>query len=110
MLENYPALDQAYAAVAAKGDSAMPRSAEDEVDYHYICFVQSAEEVYLYELDGDSKGPICPGPIDVGEDRDILRHDTVAHIRKYTGMEESGNIGYRLMALGNRGNNADIWG
>jgi ubiquitin carboxyl-terminal hydrolase L3 len=102
-LENHSGLEQAYAAVAAKGDSAVPSSAEDEVDYHYICFVRSDHDGCLYELDGDSKGPVCLGPVDVGEYGDILRPDAISQIRKYIDQEESGNIGYSLMALVHHG-------
>jgi ubiquitin carboxyl-terminal hydrolase L3 len=87
--------------VAAKGDSAVPDNAEDEVYFHYICFVRSEEDGCLYELDGDRKGPVSLGKVDVGEHGDILTADTVSLIRNYINQGE-GNIGYNLMALVNR--------
>ncbi|KAL2022516.1 hypothetical protein VTK56DRAFT_5123 [Thermocarpiscus australiensis] len=98
VLENSVELEQAYAAVAVKGDSAVPDSAEDEVDFHYICFARSNVDGCLYELDGDSKGPIACGRVQLGEGSDILIADTISRIKSYIDQEE-GNIGFGLMAL-----------
>jgi ubiquitin carboxyl-terminal hydrolase L3 len=101
LLESSGDIEQAHAAVAVKGDSAVPESAEDEVYYHYICFVPGADGC-LYELDGDRKGPVSLGKIQVGEHGDILGPDTISLIRKYID-QASGNIGYNLMALVHHG-------
>lgn len=84
-----------------KGDSAVPDSAEDEVDYHYICFALGTDGC-LYELDGDRKGPVSLGKVQFGEQGDILGADTVSLIRGYID-QRSGNIGYSLMALVHHG-------
>jgi ubiquitin carboxyl-terminal hydrolase L3 len=101
VLESSVDIEQAHAAVAVKGDSAVPESAEDEVYYHYICFVPGADGC-LYELDGDRKGPVQRGKVQFGEQGDILGPDTISVIRGYIDQED-GNIGYNLMALVHRG-------
>ncbi|KAH6856198.1 hypothetical protein B0I37DRAFT_70685 [Chaetomium sp. MPI-CAGE-AT-0009] len=100
LLESSVDIEQAHAAVAVKGDSAVPDSAEDEVDYHYICFAPGADGC-LYELDGDRKGPVPRGKVQFGEQGDILGPDTISLIREYIDQED-GNIGYNLMALVHR--------
>lgn len=98
MPEQHPEIERTYAAVAA-----VPCSSENEVDYHCICFVRSDQDECLYELDGDSNGPVCLGPVNVGEDGDILRPETIARIRKYIDVEKGGNTGCSLMALVDHG-------
>jgi hypothetical protein len=88
--------EQAYAAVATKGDSAVPENAEAEVDYHYVCFARSEEDGCLYELDGDSKGPVCLGKVGLGEGGDILNPDAIRLIKQYMNQDD-GNIGYSLI-------------
>lgn len=97
-LEDSVELEQAYAAAATKGDSAVPGSAEDEVDFHYICFTRSDADGCLYELDGDSKGPIALGPARPGDQGDVLGPEAIARLKEYIGQED-GNIGFNLMAL-----------
>jgi hypothetical protein len=88
--------EQAYAAVATKGDSAVPENAEAEVDYHYVFFARSEEDGCLYELDGDSKGPVCLGKVGLGEGGDILNPDAIRLIKQYINQDD-GNIGYSLI-------------
>ena len=87
--------------MAVKGDSAVPDSAEDEVDYHYICFVPGADGC-LYELDGDCKGPVRLRKVELGEQGDILGPDTISLIKEYVD-RGNGNVGFSLMALVYRG-------
>ena len=57
-----------YKSVALQGDSAVPTSAEAEVDVHYV---KSHRDSHLYEMDGDRNG----GPVDLGgleDDDDVL--------------------------------------
>ncbi|KAG8459957.1 hypothetical protein KFE25_011006 [Diacronema lutheri] len=44
-----------------------------DADYHYICFVQSAADGCLYELDGTKPSPINHGPVADGLLRDAAR-------------------------------------
>lgn len=101
LLESSIDIEQAYAAVAVKGNSAVPENAEDEVDYHYICFVPG-QDGYLYELDGDCKGPVRLGKVEFGEQGDILGPDTISLIKNYVD-RGNGNLGFGLMALVYRG-------
>jgi ubiquitin carboxyl-terminal hydrolase L3 len=39
VLEDSKELESAYTSVATEGDTQAPENAEDEVDFHYICFV-----------------------------------------------------------------------
>jgi len=79
--------------VATQGTSRVPDNAEDEVDFHYVCFVKSQKSGRLYELDGDRRGPIDRGPVRPGDD--IPGLDI---IRQYIEREE-GNTNFSLMAL-----------
>ncbi|KAM7203479.1 putative ubiquitin carboxyl-terminal hydrolase 1 [Rhypophila sp. PSN 637] len=101
LLESSVEIEEAHATVAVKGDSAVPGSAEDEVDYHYICFVLGADSC-LYELDGDRKGPVSLGKVQAREQGDILGPQTISLIRGYLDQGDD-NIGYSLMALVHRG-------
>ncbi len=80
----------------------MPDDAEDEVDFHYICLSRSNVDGCLYELDGDSKGPVAFGQDHPGHEDDILTPDTISRIKRYIDLEE-GNISFSLMALVYRG-------
>ncbi|KAK3368774.1 ubiquitin carboxyl-terminal hydrolase, family 1 [Podospora didyma] len=97
ILEASTELEQAHAAVAAKGETAAPDSAEDEVDFHYICFVRSGKDGHLYELDGDSKGPIDTG-VTLEAGQDLLCAEVLAVMRNYIDQEED-SIGFNIMAL-----------
>lgn len=89
-------LEQAYDAVARDGSTEAPENAEDEVDYHYICFVQSEKNGHLYQLDGDRKQPLDLGPMAAGED--VLSGKCLNVIRGMIASEE-GNLNFSLMAL-----------
>jgi ubiquitin carboxyl-terminal hydrolase L3 len=52
-LEDSADLERAHTAAATQGDSAVPENAEDEVYFHYVCFVKSHKDGQLYEMDGD---------------------------------------------------------
>lgn len=74
----------------------MPENAEDEVDYHYVCFVQSHKNDHLYQLDGDRKGPIDLGLIE--PNRDVLSEPVLAKIREFI-QGIPNNVGFSLLAL-----------
>lgn len=78
-----------------QGDSEVPENPEDEVDYHYVCFVKAYETNHIYELDGDKKGPVdhgyCP--------KDVLDEDGLKIVRSYLDREKGGNVNFSLLAL-----------
>lgn len=90
-LEDSKKIERAYEGVAKKGSSIAP-PAEDEVEHHYICFVEHSNQ--LYELDGDSDGPINRGFLTEG--KDILT-ESARNIRQYTESRMDGAFG--LLAL-----------
>ncbi|KAJ4198469.1 ubiquitinyl hydrolase 1 [Fusarium solani] len=58
VLEEDEQPESIYKTIALQGDSEAPKNAEDEVDFHYVCFAKSHRNGHLYELDGDRKGLI----------------------------------------------------
>jgi ubiquitin carboxyl-terminal hydrolase L3 len=95
-LEADEGLEQAYGEVAQDGDTRAPDNPEDEVDYHYICFVKSHKNGHLYQLDGDRKEPIDLGAMAPGDD--VLSNKCLDVIRKMI-TNENGNVNFSLMAL-----------
>jgi ubiquitin carboxyl-terminal hydrolase L3 len=89
-------LEQAYAEVAQQGDTEAPTDPEDEVDFHYICFVKSQKSGHLYQIDGDRKRPIDIGTMSVEED--VLSDKCLDVIRGMMA-SEGGNVNFSLMAL-----------
>ena len=75
----------------------MPENAEDEVDFHYVCFVKSSKTGHLYELDGDRKGPVDHGILGAAED--ILSGGALSIIQKFIGRENGQNVNFSLLAL-----------
>jgi ubiquitin carboxyl-terminal hydrolase L3 len=104
LLESSELLEDAYRNVAMQGDSEVPEDAEEEVDYHYICFVCSSENNHVYELDGDRIGPIDRGVL-VNEYEDMLGQGMLAHIRTFMRRYEHENTNFNLMALVTTGAN-----
>ncbi|OHE95018.1 ubiquitin carboxyl-terminal hydrolase, family 1 [Colletotrichum orchidophilum] len=97
VLESSKELEDAYATIATKGDTAAPQSAEDEVYFHYICFVKSPDTGHLYELDGDRKGPVDKGIPNEVEKVD-LGAESVDIVRNFI-LQGGDNIGFSLLAL-----------
>lgn len=97
-LENSKAIEEAYKEVALQGDSKVPANAEDEVDFHYVCFVKSHKDNHLYGLDGDRKGPVDRGVLSA--DEDVLSDGGVNVIREYIQRENGGNLNFSLLVLG----------
>lgn len=95
-LENSKELEDAYAEVASKGDTEAPSNAEDEVDYHYICFTKSQGTNHIYQLDGDRRQPINLGQLAEGED--LLSKTCLDVIRDMMSREKSSDQ-FSLMAL-----------
>jgi len=95
-LENSEDVSAAYADAATEGHSAAP-DAEAEVDFHYVCFVQSHKTGRLYELDGDKKGPLDKH-IMLREDEDMLSENALKVVREFIQREKT-NLNFSLMAL-----------
>jgi ubiquitin carboxyl-terminal hydrolase L3 len=94
-IENDAKLESAYNIVALQGDSEVPANSEDDVDFHYVCFVKSHKDNHLYELDGDRKGPVDWGLV---KEEDILSEAGLRVVRQFVGRVGSG-IGFSLLAL-----------
>lgn len=97
VLEADEELESAYHLVALQGDSEVPESPEDEVDYHYICFVKSHKDGHLYEMDGDRKGPVDRGPL--SPDEDVLAEGSLAVVREFIEREEGKDTNFSLLVL-----------
>ncbi|KAI9712750.1 MAG: ubiquitinyl hydrolase 1 [Bogoriella megaspora] len=97
-LEASQELEQAHREAAVMGQSAVPEDAEEEVDFHYLCFAKSSKSGRLYELDGDRKGPIHRGIIPDGQD--LLDEYTLRVVReKFLSKKGEEELGFNLMAL-----------
>ncbi|ORY71013.1 uncharacterized protein BCR38DRAFT_479542 [Pseudomassariella vexata] len=78
-LEDDIELESAYRNVALQGESEVLANPEDEVDFHYVCFVKIHEDDRLYELDGHRKGPFHRG---LFTGNDILSEDGLGVTQK----------------------------
>lgn len=100
-LEADTELESVYKSVALQGDSAVPTSAEAEVDFHYVCFVKSHKDGHLYEMDGDRKGPVDLGGL--ADDEDVLAEAGLSVVKKFIEREKGkggrGNINFSLLVL-----------
>ncbi|SPO03591.1 related to ubiquitin carboxyl-terminal hydrolase isozyme L3 [Cephalotrichum gorgonifer] len=96
-LENSDEVEEAYNKVALLGSTQPPEDPEDEIYYHYLCFVRSHVNGRLYELDGDCKGPIDRGSAPAAGD-DMLGVSGLDIIRACLNRDR-GNPNFSLMAL-----------
>lgn len=97
-LEADKELESIHKSIALQGDSAVPASAEAEVDFHYVCFVKSHKDGHLYQMDGDRKG----GPVDLGgleDDEDVLAEPGLSVVKKFIEREAGGNMNFSLLVL-----------
>lgn len=97
VLENSKELESVYREVALQGDSKVPENAEDDVDFHYTCFVKSGSNGRLYEMDGDRKGPIDRGALGVGDD--VFCDAGLKIIKDFIQQEGGANLNFSLLAL-----------
>jgi ubiquitin carboxyl-terminal hydrolase L3 len=97
MLEDDAELESAYRMVALQGDSEVPENAEDEVDFHYVCFVRSHKDGHLYEMDGDRKGPVDRGSLE--SDEDVLAERSLNVIQEFIQREDGCNANFSLLVL-----------
>ena len=95
VLENDEGLESIYRSVASLGDTEAPQNPEDQVDFHYVCFVKSSRDGALYMLDGDGNGPVSHGPL---HSDDILCEDGVRIVQEYMQKNEAGDH-FSLLAL-----------
>lgn len=96
-LEESSEIEEAHTQAAKQGDSAVPESAEAEVDYHYVCFVPSNKTQNLYELDGVRKGPVDRA-IET-QNGDVFNEGGLELIRNFLKREQGQNQNFSLMAL-----------
>jgi ubiquitin carboxyl-terminal hydrolase L3 len=96
-LENDMELESAYRMVATRGTSAVPANPEDEVDFHYVCFVKSNKNNHLYELDSDRKGPKDRGPLQPNDD--VLSESGRIAIKEFIQREDGQNSNFSLLVL-----------
>jgi ubiquitin carboxyl-terminal hydrolase L3 len=86
-----------YKEAAMQGDSNVPTDAQAEVDFHYVCFVET-EHRRIYEMDGDRKGPIDK-EVTLEPGDDMLSSASLSLVRDYIDREGDGAIAFNLMAL-----------
>ncbi|KAI0549986.1 ubiquitin carboxyl-terminal hydrolase, family 1 [Xylaria curta] len=95
VLENDVELESKYTSVAVLGDTEAPENPEDEVDFHYICFVKSHRRSHLFILDGDRDGPVDKGLL-TGDD--LLSKQGIEAIKEFIGYYDNGG-NFSLLAL-----------
>ena len=81
-----------------KGDSTVPTDAEDEVDFHFVCFVKSHKNGHLYEMDGDRKGPVDTGVL-LRPEEDIFAAGGLGIVRKFIERENGASLNFSLLVL-----------
>jgi ubiquitin carboxyl-terminal hydrolase L3 len=96
-LEDSTELESIYNKAAIQGDSLVPTDAQEEVDFHYVCFVKT-EDCRIFELDGDRKGAIDRG-VNLAAEDDMLSRASLSLVQDCIDPEKGGNIGFSLMAL-----------
>jgi ubiquitin carboxyl-terminal hydrolase L3 len=97
LLEESTELESIYKKTAMQEDSSVPIDAQEEVDFHYVCFVKT-ENSRVYEMDGDRKGPINKG-VKLKPEDDMLSEAGIDIVKKYIERESSDNISFSLMVL-----------
>jgi ubiquitin carboxyl-terminal hydrolase L3 len=101
-LEESRELEEAHTFAAKQGQSAVPERPEDDVPYHYVCFVCSHKNGRIYELDGMRAGPIDTG-VALREGKDMLSEDGIGVIKAFMETQQrKGNLtsdNFNLMAV-----------
>ena len=80
------------------GDSKVPENTEEDVNFHFVCFVRSPKSSHMYELDGDRKGPVDRGPF-LRPDEGMLAEGGLNIVRKFIRRENNVDFNFSLMAL-----------
>ena len=97
ILEDSQDLAEVYLQAALEKDSEAPLNPEDEVDFHYTCFVKSGPNGHLYELDGDRSGPAVVGALQPEED--VVCESGLNAIREYIEVRRGEKVGFSLLVL-----------
>ena len=97
-LENSEELESIYATAAIGGDTSAPANAEDEVDFHYVCFVKSNKSGRIYELDGDRRRAINTGVLLASGD-DMLTEGGLRIVTEFMERQMSNGSEFSLLAL-----------
>lgn len=98
VLEESAKLEKIYTTLANEGCSPVP-PAEEEIDFHYVCFVKLDSDQHLYELDGDCTGPIDTGVV-LAERDDVLCEKSVKFMKGYINRIQHEQDGmFALMAM-----------
>lgn len=95
VLENDAELESKYTSVAILGDTEAPENPEDEVDFHYVCFVKSQHSGNLFILDGYQSGPIDKGLL---IEDDLLSTQGIEAVQEFISRHDNGG-GFSLLAL-----------
>lgn len=96
-LESSSEIEVAHAAAGAQGSTSAP-DATEEVEHHYICFVRSPKDKYIYEMNGTAKGPIKTDIVQ--EEEDLLSEDGIKLVQDHIKLAGGGgNVGFSLLAL-----------
>jgi ubiquitin carboxyl-terminal hydrolase L3 len=96
-LESSEELRSLYAAAAKEGSTEAP-DAEEDVDFHYVCFVKPSTSSFIYELDGDRKGPKARGR-PTSPEHDMLTGVGLQILRDTIDRENDLDGRFSLMAL-----------
>lgn len=81
------------------GESEVSENPEDEVDFHFVCFVKDNSGREILELDGDKMGPVRRGRL-AANDEDLLGEAGRRIVKEYFQREsDAGNVAFNLMAL-----------
>ncbi|KAI0970847.1 ubiquitin carboxyl-terminal hydrolase, family 1 [Xylaria arbuscula] len=95
VLENDDELESKYSSVAVLGDTEAPENPEDEVYFHYVCFVKSHHSDNLFILDGDQDGPVDKGLL---VEDDLLSSQGIEAIQEFIRRHDNGG-NFSLLAL-----------
>ncbi|KAI1270791.1 ubiquitin carboxyl-terminal hydrolase, family 1 [Xylaria sp. FL0933] len=95
VLEGDRELESMYNSVAVLGDTMAPENPEDEVDFHYVCFVKSYRGSNLFILDGDRHGPVDKGLL---TEDDLLSKQGIEAIKEFIDQHDNGGS-FSLLAL-----------
>lgn len=98
-LEDSEEIAAVYDKAALQGESEVSEDPEDEVDFHFVCFVKDGAGTGIWELDGDKVGPVKRGEVGSGED--LLGEMGKMVIKESIGRESgvASSVAFSLMAL-----------
>ena len=96
-MEGSEELNSLYAEAAKRGTTEAPNP-EEEVDFHYVCFAKPSTSSFIYELDGDRKGPIARGK-PISPEHDMLTGAGLQILKAAIDRENDLDGHFSLMAL-----------